>query len=84
MNDVSRKKPDFVKQKVVNTRQAEKIILSTDVIHSSVYAHSPYAIGASLWNKLDADIQKTELKINVSTRQDLGKYMSMHLTQILK
>ena len=62
MYDVSKTSINLVRETLVHTRQADKIILATDIVRYSVYAHSPYVIGCSLWNKLDADIQKIELK----------------------
>ena len=68
MYDVTRNHPEFIKPNQVNTRQADKIILSTKVATCSVYACSPYVTGCNLWNNLDAAVQKLELKIAYKAR----------------
>ena len=68
MYDVTRKHPELIKPNQVNTRQADKIILSTKVATCSVYARSPYVTGSNLWNNLDATVQKLELKSAYKTR----------------
>ena len=35
-----------------NTRQGDKSIFSTEIVHYDVYRRSPYYVGAALWNKL--------------------------------
>ena len=62
MYDITRDNPEFIKHSGVRTRQADKIILASDIVHCSVYARSPYIAGCTLWNGLDADIQKLEQK----------------------
>ena len=61
MYDVSRQL-EFVRPKLVHTKQTEKITLVNEVIHCNVFAHWPYITGSTLWNKLDANIQMLEAK----------------------
>ena len=67
MFDVSRKQ-EFVKPSVVRTRQADKIVLVNEVARCGIYARSPYIVGCSLWNTLDANVQKIEQKNVYKTR----------------
>ena len=61
MYDISRKE-EFVKSNLVCTRQAAKIVLISEVAQYSIYVRSPYIVGSSLWNNLDANVQKIENK----------------------
>ena len=62
MFDVS-KKVEFVRPNRVHTRQANKIILDSDIHRCSIYSRSPYIIGCCLWNNLDANVQRIDHKL---------------------
>ena len=44
------------KVSVRNTRNADRYIFNTDIVHKEVYARSPYYKGVSLWNNLPIDL----------------------------
>ena len=39
------------------TRNAERYLFDTDIVHLDIYARSPYFKGVELWNPLPIDIQ---------------------------
>ena len=62
MYDLS-KNPELISLPGVNTRQAEKIVFKTDIVHLELYRRSPYYIGTLLWNRLSAELQRQGTKI---------------------
>ena len=54
------------KESVCVTRNIERYVFATDIVHKDIYANSPYFKGVCTWNDLDIDIQnntgKTEFK----------------------
>ena len=62
------RKVEFVKPIRANTRQANKIILNSEIFRCSIYGRSPYVTGCCLWNKLDPSIQKSEHKLSYQTK----------------
>ena len=59
----------------VNTRQADKLVFGTMIVHYNVYRQSPYYVGILLWNRLTAAIQKSNTKLifKTETRNLYGK-----------
>ena len=47
----------YKKESVRVTRNAERYVFDTDIVHKDIYANSPYYKGVVLWNGLDLDIQ---------------------------
>ena len=57
MYDLS-KNPDLITLPGANTRQAEKVVFKTDIVHLEIYRKSPYYMGTLLWNRLSSELQK--------------------------
>ena len=57
MYDLS-KNPDLITPPGANTRQAEKVVFKTDIVHLEIYRKSPYYMGTLLWNRLSSELQK--------------------------
>ena len=47
----------FRKQGLRVTRNADRYVFNTEIVHMDVYAKSPYYRGVALWNNLPLDIQ---------------------------
>ena len=47
----------FCKQGLRVTRNADRYVFNTEIVHMDVYAKSPYYRGVALWNNLPLDIQ---------------------------
>ena len=69
MHDVSRD-DRYLTVPTVNTRQANRAIFKTDIVHIGVYKNSPYYVGSVLWNALPADLQNLDSKSNFKTLVD--------------
>ena len=61
MFDVS-KKEEYIKRNLIQTRQADKVTLISEIIRCGIYAKSPYKVGCSLWHELDVNIQTIDQK----------------------
>ena len=58
----------YIKPVNANTRQGDKSIFSTEIVHHDVYRRSPYYVGAALWNKLTIDVQQLATKTIFKSR----------------
>ena len=54
--------PDLISLPGVNTRQAEKVMFNTDIVHLEIYRKSPFYVGTLLWNRLSAELQRQDNK----------------------
>ena len=43
-----------------HTRNAERYLFDTDIVHLDIYAKSPYFKGVELWNSIPLDIQNID------------------------
>ena len=62
------------KVSVRNTRNADRYIFNTDIVHKEVYARSPYYKGVTLWNNLPIDLQNQTigLPFKICLKKHLG------------
>ena len=47
-----RKDTNLLSIAAVNTRQAEKTVFKTEIVHYDIYKRSPFYVGTQLWNTL--------------------------------
>ena len=40
----------------VDTRQDDKVVFKTDIVHYDIYKRSPFYIGTQLWNRLSSEL----------------------------
>ena len=66
MYDIS-KDPSYVLPLRANTRQADRITFTTEIVKCDTYQKSPFYIGTGLWNKLPADVQKKQSRAEFKT-----------------
>ena len=52
----------FKKEGIRNTRSTENYIFETDIVHTGIYAKSPYYKGANLWNEVPRHLQQVPNK----------------------
>ena len=50
-----------------NTRQADKIVFSTEIVKYDIYQRSPYYVGCNLWNTLPVIVQKQQTRDKFKT-----------------
>ena len=48
----------YQKEGIRNTCSTEKYIFESDIVHSGIYAKSPYYKRANLWNDIPMNLQK--------------------------
>ena len=58
----------YIKPVTADTRQGDKSVFSTGIVHYEFYRRSPYYAGAALWNKLTIDVQQLATKTNFKSR----------------
>ena len=58
----------YIKPVNANTRQGDKSVFRTEIVHCELYRRSPYYAGAALWNKLTIDVQQLATKTNFKSR----------------
>ena len=54
---------EFIDIPIVYTRQADKIVFKTDIVHYDIYKRSPYYIGSQLWSNLPKEIQHSQTRL---------------------
>ena len=47
----------FKKESVRITRNAERYVFNTEIVHKDIYAKSPFYCGVSLWNSIPIEYQ---------------------------
>ena len=52
----------YIQPARANTRQAERITFTTEIVKYDIYHISPYYTGTGLWNNLPTETQKKESK----------------------
>ena len=71
MYDISNDE-NYIRVSHVHTRQAEKIVFSTDIVQYDIYKRSPYYVGGNIWNNLSLEIQnlpsRKEFKAGIKQR----------------
>ena len=52
----------YLRDTIINTRLADRIVFSVDRVNYEIYRRSPYYVGHKLWNNLDMDVQMSKTK----------------------
>ena len=52
----------YLRDTIINTRLADRIVFSVDRVNYEIYRRSPYYVGHKLWNNLDMDVQMSRTK----------------------
>ena len=53
----------YVNCPLVQTRQADRVVFKTEIVHYEIYRRSPYYVGRNLWNNLPLELTSCESKI---------------------
>ena len=66
----------FKRNVIRDTRSIDRYVFETDIVHTSIYAKSPYFIGVSLWNDLPKHAH------TMTDKYKFKDYIKRHLTVV--
>ena len=61
----------YQKEGIRNTCSTEKYIFESDIVHSGIYAKSPYYKGAILYNDIPMNLQRLPVNLRMALKNTL-------------
>ena len=72
----AKNKNKYKKESVRTTRNADRYVFKTEIVHKDVYAKSPYYCGVSLWNSLPTEYHN--LVDNRAFKNTIKKHLNIY------